>query len=257
MEQSYSIVRDSLGSLPQIDLLHQQHKVIEHQLDTLSRMPDDDYFVGIPLERNEEMVSCVIYTFVFMLFFALLRFRGKNLLQKLLQTVWQRKNAEVLLSDGIVNNSYYYLLALSLSFSIPSLAFSYYQYGGFQMNVVLILFIFFIGYHLWILFVIKVLGWCFNRKNIAQELIAHVWAMNIIGGMLFAPLVIAMVFMKTFAIETILSILFYGSCIYLLYRFIRWNVILFANRVSILYMILYLCALEIVPLMIFYKLITD
>lgn len=249
--------RDSILLFPSVNLLEQEHQIIQQHTLALQSKNNGAYFIGIPLERNEEIIVCSVYTLGFMLIFAILRFRSKNLLQKLFLATGPRKNIEVILSDGIVNNSYHYLLALTLSFSILAIATAYYRFGSFQIQAIISIFILLILYHFCLLLLIRIMGWCFNRKAVAMEMIAHIWAMNITGGMFFAPWVIAMLFMKTFAVHSILIFLNYGVLLYLMYRFIRWCIILFANRVSILYMILYLCALEIVPLMIFYKFITD
>ena len=50
-------------------------------------------------------------------------------------------------------------------------------------------------------------------------------------------------------------VIFSIGAIILIFRFIRLIKILYGYRVSILYMILYLCGLEILPILVVYKLL--
>ncbi|MGL5682114.1 MAG: DUF4271 domain-containing protein [Marinifilaceae bacterium] len=244
-------------SIQQVDFILQDSDSIRLNYSSLSVSDSGNYFVGIPLDKNEDIVGCAIFTFLFMALFALLRFHSKDLLNKMINTILQRKNVEVLLSDGIVSNSYYYFIALILSFSMPAIALCYILYDELKPITALMYLGAFLSYHLLLLFSITICGWCFNKKSAATEVTANLWAINISSGIIVAPLVIAMLFMKTFAIQFILQIVNFCFLAYILFIFIRIASILFSHRVSIFYIILYLCALEIVPLMILYKVIME
>lgn len=72
---------------------------------------------------------------------------------------------------------------------------------------------------------------------------------------LISPFVIAIFFVKSFAVIPLLKIVIFGAILLMIVKIIRWIEILITHRVSILYMILYLCALEIMPLLVLYKMV--
>lgn len=78
---------------------------------------------------------------------------------------------------------------------------------------------------------------------------------NYIIGILFIPVVLAMVYGGELMFEIGLAT---GFFIFILLQFLyvyRLALIFFKNLASLLYLILYLCALEIIPIMIGYKLV--
>ena len=87
----------------------------------------------------------------------------------------------------------------------------------------------------------------------ADEVIVNLWTYNILSGLLISPFVIAIFFVKSFAVIPLLKIV--GAILLMIVKIIRWIEILITHRVSILYMILYLCALEIMPLLVLYKMV--
>ena len=66
---------------------------------------------------------------------------------------------------------------------------------------------------------------------------------------------LAIFFVKSFAVIPLLKIVIFGAILLMIVKIIRWIEILITHRVSILYMILYLCALEIMPLLVLYKMV--
>lgn len=78
---------------------------------------------------------------------------------------------------------------------------------------------------------------------------------NYLLGILFIPLVLGMVYGTERIFEICLASGFFIFIILLFFYAYRLFIIFFNNVASLLYLILYLCALEIVPLMIGYKLV--
>ena len=103
--------------------------------------------------------------------------------------------------------------------------------------------------------IVRLFGWTFNAKNMADEVIVNLWTYNILSGLLISPFVIAIFFVKSFAVIPLLKIVIFGAILLMIVKIIRWIEILITHRVSILYMILYLCALEIMPLLVLYKMV--
>ena len=100
---------------------------------------------------------------------------------------------------------------------------------------------------------IRLLGWTFNRKNAIAEAIIQVWAFHISAGLFIAPLVLALFFVQKYAIPALLGTCMTILALVLIAKIIRTVIILFSHKVSILDMILYLCALEMIPLLTLWK----
>ena len=180
---------------------------------------------------------------------------NKDLFYNLLNTLLKRKKAEIILNEGISSNLICYILSLCLSFSIISIGIVYIIEGNFINLFTLYLFIGLFLYHFLLLLIVRLFGWTFNAKNMADEVIVNLWTYNILSGLLISPFVIAIFFVKSFAVIPLLKIVIFGAILLMIVKIIRWIEILITHRVSILYMILYLCALEIMPLLVLYKMV--
>lgn len=186
---------------------------------------------------------------------AIIRLRGKNLLLNLLNVALNRKKVEVIHNEGISPNLLYYLLALILSFSILSICIcqflSIHFFSTLGIQVLGGLF----AYHFFMLASVHLLGWIFQFKNWTGEMVVNIWAYHILTGLLLSPFVIALFFVKSFAFAPLLKIIFLGLVVFIIIKIMRWVGILFQYGVSILYMILYLCVLEFMPLLFLYKVV--
>ncbi len=211
------------------------------------------YLPQIPLKTNENVLGNLIFTIVFLMVFAFVRLRGKDLLPNLLNILVKRKKAEVILNEGISSNLVCYVLSLILSFSAISTGIIFLSSGNFEIIPILYLFAILIFYHFILLGLFKLLGWTFNAQGTAAEAIVNLWTYHIMAGLLVAPFVIAIFFVQSYAIILLLNVVIFSLILFQVVKFIRWLEILFAHRVLILYMILYLCALEVMPLFILYK----
>lgn len=211
------------------------------------------YLSQILLKKNENIAGSLIYMIVFLIIFAFVRMRGKDLLVNLLNILIKRKKTEIILNEGISSNLVCYILSLLLSFSSISTAIVCLTTDEFNPLPILYICIGLTLYHFFLLGLIKFLGWTFNARHTASEVIANLWTYHIMSGLLIAPFIIAAFFVKSFAVESLLNIVLCILILFQFFKFIRWVEILFAHRVLILYMILYLCALEVMPLLILYK----
>lgn len=211
------------------------------------------YLSQIQLKKNENIASSLIFTIVFLIIFAFVRLRGKDLLTNLLNILVKRKKTEIVLNEGISSNLICYILALLLSFSAIATGITYLSRGGFNLLPILYISTALTLYHFFLLGMVKLLGWTFNARHATAETIVNIWTYHIMGGLLIAPFIIAIFFVKSFAVEPLLNIVLFSFALFQFVKLIRWVEILFAHRVLILYMILYLCALEVMPLLILYK----
>ena len=218
-------------------------------------MPAGRFLPSTQLEHNKDLFGNVLFTVGFLIIFAFVRLRGKDLFYNLLNTLLKRKKAEIILNEGISSNLICYILSLCLSFSIISIGIVYIIEGSFINLFTLYLFIGLFLYHFLLLLIVGIFGWTFNAKNMADEVIVNLWTYNILSGLLISPFVIAIFFVKSFAVIPLLKIVIFGAILLMIVKIIRWIEILITHRVSILYMILYLCALEIMPLLVLYKMV--
>lgn len=222
--------------------------------DTFTICPAERHYLPqIQLKANENVLGNLIFTIAFLMIFAFVRLRGKDLLPNLLNVLVKRKKAEVILNEGISSNLVCYVLSLILSFSVISIGITYLTSGSFEIIPILYLFATFLFYHFFLLGLFKLLGWTFNARSTAAEAIVNLWTYHIMAGLLVAPFVIAIFFVKSYAVVILLNVVIFSLILFQVVKFIRWLEILFAHRVLILYMILYLCALEVMPIFILYK----
>jgi uncharacterized protein DUF4271 len=103
-------------------------------------------------------------------------------------------------------------------------------------------------------FVLKTTGWIFNITKATDTYIFIVFLANKILGILLMPILIVIAFSGTATREITVTLSFIMVAILFLYRFIAsYPSIRNEIKVSILYFFLYLCAFEIAPLLLIYK----
>lgn len=217
--------------------------------------PERSFMPASFLKADTNLLGSLIFTTIFLIIFAFVRLRGKDLLMTLFSVMIKRKKTETILNEGISPNLICYLLSLLLSFSSISASIVYFAQQQLNLKYTFYICGSLLAYHFVLLLLVKLLGWTFNARTAASETIVNIWAYHIMCGLLISPFVIAIFFVKTFATGLLLKIIIFSLILFYIVKFIRWIEILFAHRVLILYMILYLCALEVMPLLILYKLI--
>lgn len=204
---------------------------------------------------KENLIGSVTYTVVFLMIFAFVRLRGKGMITSLLHVFINSKKTEIILNDGITQNLACYILSLVLSFSAISISAIYIFTNTFNPLHSLYIFTLLMLYHFAMLTFIRFLGWVFNNRSLSNEAIVNLWTYNILAGLFVAPFIIATFFVKSFSILLIVKIITLCFVLFLFVKIVRWFKILFTYRVSILYIILYLCTLEVMPLLVLYKLL--
>lgn len=217
--------------------------------------PESRYLPGTPLKTNTDLIGDLLFTVSFMIIFAFIRLRGKDMFSNLFNILIKRKKAEIILNEGISSNLICYILSLFLSFSVLSVFISFLARHEYLSKYSLSIFSGLLLYHFLILIIVRLLGWTFNSKPTADEVVVNIWTYHITIGLLVAPFIIATFFVQNFAVPPLLKIVIFSIILLLVVKIVRWMEILLSHRVSILYMILYLCALEIMPLLVLYKVV--
>ncbi len=217
--------------------------------------PEAYFLPQTEIHRSHSSLGNLIFTVLFLMVLTFVRMREKDLFSSLLNILWKRKKAENILNEGIASNLSSYILLLFLSFSVIANGIVIFTQNTSNISYILYIFGVLLLYHFTLIVIVKLLGWTFNARNTAAEVVIHLWTYHIMGGLIIAPFVIALFFVKTFVIASLLKITVISLILLYIIKFIRWIEILFAYRVSILYMILYLCAFEVMPLLVLYKLL--
>lgn len=101
--------------------------------------------------------------------------------------------------------------------------------------------------------IIRLCGYIFNIENEAKEYIHTIFTLNRTYGIIIIPIICFIPYIKPFAQEILIITGLIAALILFILRLFRGIWILFKKQLSIFYMILYLCALEILPLLILLK----
>lgn len=208
-----------------------------------------------PLDKDKDAAINLAFTVVFLIIFAFVRLRSKDLLSNLLQMTIKRKKALSVQNEGIGAYPVCYLLGLCLSFSVLSVGLSYVTTQEFLSAFTAYVFGGLLAYHFCMLSIIALLGWTFNAKHAAREFMTNLWCFHINAGLLVSPFVIALFFVQDYMVLPLLKVIGCELALLMIVKLIRWFEIFFVYKVSILYMILYLCALELIPLLSLYKVV--
>ena len=107
------------------------------------------------------------------------------------------------------------------------------------------------------LVLVNVTGFLFNKIGIFREYLYNTFIFNKIIGILLLPLSLFVFYTDGVLMEVFQWIALGSVFIILILRLIRGFVFSFKRGVSIFYMFLYLCALEMAPLILLYKWLGD
>ncbi len=106
------------------------------------------------------------------------------------------------------------------------------------------------------LLVLKLLGWMFGWEKAVETYLFIVFLVNKIVGIFLLPVTVLLAFSPLGAQKIIVTISFVGLLILFVYRFIRaYASIRNELKISQLYFFLYVCAFEVVPVLLIYRLL--
>lgn len=181
----------------------------------------------------------------------------------LLQTIQASANFQIasrmfqdnsLLQKQLDNVLYlFYFLSAGFVLYVAETRFQLLPYGLSGPKLYFINFGFLTGYFMAKIVLVNLAGFLFNRTRIFREYLYNSFIFNKLFGITMIPLLIFVVYTtgilrEVFQWTAIVTV----SAIFLM-RIIRGIVFSFKKDVSIFYMFLYLCALELAPLALFYR----
>lgn len=103
---------------------------------------------------------------------------------------------------------------------------------------------------------LKVIGWIFNMRDAADSYIFIVFVINKVIGVFLLPFIVMLAFMSGTGYSIALVLSWFGIGALLLYRFIlSYAAVRNQVRFNPFHFFLYLCAFEVAPLLLIYKLL--
>ncbi len=229
------------------------------QKDT-SQIALEDKFIAKIVESADWILGVVLFS-VFL--FGIIHLRFGRIVRRNFLSVFNFREARKLIFDQ--NNIITRVsLGLVLIFTINTglliyLIFNYFQIHVFEYPPVIIFLIYagmVLGIYVLKSFFIYILGFLAKHFEVSREYVFNIFLYNRVLGILLLPLVGVLPFIPETYAKTLIIITLFLIVLLYLFRVFRGIQILFAQRISIFYQILYLCTLEIVPILISYKLAT-
>ena len=161
--------------------------------------------------------------------------------------------------QNMVNLRLGFLLSLIYNVSISLIIYysvvNYFILNNYHHGIILFLIILglVIAFTLFVISINKLLAFFFEQSNLINEIVYNFLFTNRIFGLLLLPIALTYPYLPEFFAK-ILLFSTWGIIVFsFVFRWFRGLVISFKYRVSYLYMILYLCILEIIPLIFFVK----
>jgi ABC-type multidrug transport system fused ATPase/permease subunit len=153
--------------------------------------------------------------------------------------------------DNILHAFYFLAVACFLFFMEERLELAPYGLHGmvlYLFNLSLML-----GIFLARIVLINLLGWLFNQLELFREYLYQTFIFNKLLGLVLLPVLLVAIYTRGAFQEVIIWVALGTVATVIIMRIIRGVVYSFKKDISIFYMFLYLCALEIAPLALMYR----
>ena len=218
---------------------------------------------GLELMQKVQIIPPVwlfIYLFVLLGFFAWIRLYYGNILTQTVQASTNFQVTSTMFKDNSLlqiqlDNILYVLYFLSIAFLLYLIEEGFqlkpYELQGgllYLFNLALLVGVFFGR----IVFV-NLAGFLLNRIKIFREYLYNTFIFNKLMGIAIPPVLLFVVYTSGILQEVFFWLALTTVALVIIMRLIRGVVFSFKKDVSIFYMFLYLCALEISPLVLLYR----
>ena len=212
---------------------------------------------AIPLAKPDlgVMSGILLCMILYIVLLVMVQSRGKGLLPDLLLYFFREKDFEQLVTKRIAPHPNALFCALLLSFFSLALFLVFLSEGGLRALPLLFYLGILFAAHALLLGTVRLLGWMFRERAMAREISINIRIYNCVPGVLLAPAIFPLYYVHPPVSGLLTGLLFLLLSLYALLRWARWAKILFRRGVPILYLILYLCGLEILPLLVLYKML--
>jgi hypothetical protein len=181
----------------------------------------------------------------------------RNLFLLFFQTsLRQKQTRDQLLQDNLASLLINLLYFMSAGLFMTLLVI-YYQWASVEFWILALvsvgaLVVIYLGKYLFLLFS----GWVFNAREAAGSYIFLVFMVNKVMGVLLLPFLLILAFAKPAVAAPAVTISLVMVGLLFAYRyFVSFNAIRNKLKVNVLHFFLYLCAVEVLPLLLIYKLL--
>lgn len=154
---------------------------------------------------------------------------------------------------GILNLFYYLTAGIFIY-----LVFDYFDYhplGLTNLKLLGVIIAFLLSYSLFRVLVMKITGLLFEREKLFSEAVFHNFLYNKVAGIILIPFILLLAYTRDIYQDIAV---YMGLAAFLavnIMRFIRLIIFIYKSVVLLFYFILYLCTLEIIPVLVIIKLI--
>jgi hypothetical protein len=183
----------------------------------------------------------------------------RNLFLLFFQTsLRQKQTRDQLLQDNLASLLINLLFFVSAGVFI-TLLINYHQWADIDFWVLalassLALVLIYLGKYLFLLFA----GWVFNAREAAGSYIFLVFLVNKVMGVMLLPFLLVLAFAKPAIVAPAVMVALVMIGLLFAYRyFVSFNAIRNKLKVNLLHFFLYLCAVEVLPLLLIYKLLIN
>ena len=255
--------KDTISEIQSMDITFQDSVHVKDNsliiLEKIDVLPKGEMGKSIGKQENSWVIGILVLALIIM---AIIRFSFPKYLNKVVNSIFNLQTSNKLFAEKNMRNLRGAIFMNALFFLNGAVFMS--LYADNIMNVTppfskLIFFLYCFAtltlLYLGKTIILKTFGYIFNASKESNEYIHNIFIYNKNLGMLLLPIVTGASFMVQYAVPLLLNTGLFIALIFFIFRIARGIKILFRKHVSIIYMILYLCALEILPLLMIYKLL--
>ena len=223
----------------------------------LLQMPGQEILLRVPIHNP---TWYFIYLFLLAGFFAWIRVYYGNIITQTIQASVNFQVANKMFQDNsLLQNQLdkilylFYFLSMGFLLYYIELRIEFAPYGLQNWGLLLFNLALLAGVFLMRFLMLNLAGILFNRASILREYIYNIFIFNKLSGMAALPLIFLLVYTRGMLQDVIFWLCLITLCGIILMRLIRGVVFSYRKEVLIFYMFLYLCALEIAPLVLLYR----
>lgn len=218
-------------------------------------------FINYKEHLSKDLLFYLVFANVFLLAFIKLLFPKyfKNLFVLFFQTsLRQKQTREQLLQDGIasllINILFLFSTGLFITLAVKYQEWSMLPFNNLYVYVVALLLLIYLGKYIFVSFT----GWVFNNRVVASSYTFLVLMVNRILGILLIPFTIFLAFAKNEQTKIVFTLSLILVVFLLLYRYFASFASLRNDlKLNAFHFFLYLCAVEILPMLLLYKLMVN
>ena len=265
-KQSDSLITDSLRKTVQLSFFYKDRDTTSYKKFQIHpflplNKPAAFMLIDYHYHSSKDELFYLMVGIIFILAFIRLAFPKyfKNLFLLFFQTaIRQKQTRDQLLQDNLASLLTNFLFILSTSLYITMLVMFWglttVPFWWLALGTALILLVIYLIKYLFLLFS----GWVFNTKEAAGSYIFVVFLVNKVLGVILIPFVLILCFAQS-QLVLIANTLSFGL-IFVLFSYRYWvSFVAIRNKLNVngLHFLLYLCAVELLPLVLIYKVLLN